>query len=163
MEFLLPFASSENLEILTKLIVALVFGAVLGLERVFARRTAGVRTYALVSMGSALFVLIGELVTRGYLEQSLPTDVDSLRIASNIVVGVGFLGAGVIVFKDSALSGLTTAAGLWVSAAIGVAVGFGHYAAGFIATLLTLFIFTVLWYVEFGLLKFHDTTKDFER
>ena len=73
---------------------------------------------------------------------------DPLRIASNIIVGVGFLGAGMIIFKDHQLTGLTTASGLWVAAGIGTAVGFGLYNLAIVATVLTLFVFTVLWYLE---------------
>ncbi len=126
------------------LIVATFLGACLGLERTLAGKTAGMRTYALVSMGSALFILISEFV--------IPTasnfNFDPMRMAAGIVMGVGFLGGGVIVFKDSTLSGLTTAAGLWVSAGIGMAVGYGLYSLAVFATITTLLIFTVLWYVE---------------
>jgi putative Mg2+ transporter-C (MgtC) family protein len=145
-EDMLILVTAENIEIFVRLFLAMSLGAILGLERVFAKKSAGIRTYALVSMGSALFILVSEYVTRQYLSSDV--QVNPLQVASNIVVGVGFLGAGIIIFKDSRLTGLTTAAGLWVVSAIGMAVGFGYYMAAFFTTIFTLMIFTVLWYVE---------------
>lgn len=130
-----------------RLITAVGLGALLGVERAFARKTAGTRTYALVSLGSALFVLVGQIIAASYAAAGLTT-VDPSRIASQIVVGIGFLGTGLIIFRRTKLQGLTTAAGLWVAAAIGMAVGFGLYKIAVFATLLTLFVFTVLWFVE---------------
>jgi putative Mg2+ transporter-C (MgtC) family protein len=128
----------------TELVVALLLGACLGLERTIAGKTAGMRTYSLVSMGSALFILISRYV--------IPTaehfNYDPLRIAAGIVMGIGFLGGGVIVFKDSSLTGLTTAAGLWVAAGIGMASGYGLYTLALAATLGTLIVFTFMWYIE---------------
>jgi putative Mg2+ transporter-C (MgtC) family protein len=127
-----------------ELIVALVLGSLLGLERTLAGKTAGMRTYALVSMGSCLFILISLYVIPGVDAYNF----DPLRMAAGVVMGVGFLGGGVIVLKDSTLSGLTTAAGLWVAAGIGMAVGYGFYALALSATLATLLVFTLLWHVE---------------
>lgn len=146
METAVTFFSSETIgEQLIPLIVALGLGALIGFERVLAHKTAGPRTYALVSMGAALFVLIGEAVSATYLGLA---PIDPARIASQIIVGVGFLGAGIIIFRDSQLTGLTTASGIWVAAGIGVAAGFKLYPLAVFATLLTLFIFVVLWYLE---------------
>lgn len=126
------------------LIIALVLGACLGTERTFAGKTAGMRTYALVSMGSCLFILIARFV--------IPTAgtyaFDPLRIAAGVIMGIGFLCGGVIIFRDSHLSGLTTAAGLWVAAGIGMAVGYGLTPLAVFATLATLFIFVVMWFIE---------------
>ena len=107
--------------------------------------TAGMRTYALVSMGSALFVIISNEMVKYYSGFS---GMNPLMIVSQIVVGIGFLGAGIIFNKDSKLVGLTTATGLWVSAGIGMACGLGLYSIAVIATVLTLFIFIVLWFIE---------------
>lgn len=134
-----------TLEIICRLAVALLLGMFIGVERVWAHKTAGIRTYALVSMGSALFVVISEMMARAY---SMGSDFDPSRIASQVVVGVGFIGAGLIFTKDSKLVGITTATGLWVSAGIGMASGFGLYNIAIIATLLTLFVFVVLWFFE---------------
>lgn len=141
----MEFFLNENFIIFSQLLIAIVFGGVLGVERSLAGKTAGVRTYALVSMGSTLFVLISKIVSSEYVNM---INFDPLRMASQVIVGVGFLGAGLIIFKDSRVSGLTTAAGLWVSAGIGVAVGFKLYFLAFFATILTLFVFVVLWFIE---------------
>lgn len=133
------------LEITIRLLIALFLGLVLGTERVWAHKTAGMRTYALVSMGSALFVIISEILTATYISQ---TNFDPMRMAAQIIVGVGFLGTGLIFSKNSKIMGLTTATGLWVAAGIGIAVGFGLFELAIIATVLTLFVFVVLWFVE---------------
>lgn len=131
--------------IFTKLLVATVAGMLIGTERLFAHKTAGMRTYALVSMGSALFAVISESLALMYMGNG---SFDPSRIASQIIVGVGFLGAGMIILKGDQITGLTSATGLWVAAGIGMACGFGLYEIALIATLLTLFIFTTLWFIE---------------
>ena len=129
-----------------QLFLAVVLGMILGTERsVVADKQAGTRTYALVALGACLFTIISIQVTSGYLGL---VSFDPMRVMAGIITGIGFLGAGVIIFKEDALQGLTTAAGLWVSAGIGAAVGFGFYAIAIFTTLLTLFVFTVLWFVE---------------
>ena len=129
---------------LVYLVVALLLGSCLGLERSLAGKTAGVRTFGLVSMGSALFIIIARYV--------VPTvesfNYDPLRVAAGVVMGIGFLCGGVIVFKDSQLSGLTTAAGLWVASGIGMAVGYGLVMLALLATVATLIVFTLFWFIE---------------
>jgi len=134
----------EMMDMITKLGAALLLGAVLGIERIHAHKTAGMRTYALVSMGSALFVMVSEMA------RMMPgvLSADPLRMATQIVVGVGFLGAGLIIARENRVTGLTTASGLWVSAGIGAASGFGFFTLASIATVFTLFIFTLLWSIE---------------
>lgn len=144
------FLNPATLDIICRLGVALLLGMFLGVERVWAHKTAGIRTYALVSMGSALFVSISEIIAKTY---SLDAGFDPSRIASQVVVGVGFIGAGLIFTKESKLVGITTATGLWVSAGIGMAAGFGLYSVAVVATVLTLFVFVVLWFVEASLKK----------
>lgn len=139
-----------TIEVITRLSLALVLGMVIGTERVWAHKTAGMRTYALVSMGSALFVIISNEMVRTYA--AFP-GMNPLMIVAQIVLGVGFIGTGIIFTKDSKLMGLTTASGLWVSAGIGMATGFGLFNIAFVATLLTLFVFTVLWFLEEKLRK----------
>lgn len=134
-----------TIDILTRLGIALLLGMIIGIERVWAHKTAGMRTYALVAMGAALFIIISEMVGVQYL--NIYT-FDPTRIAAQIVMGVGFLGTGLIFSRESKLIGLTTATGLWVSAGIGMAAGFKLYGVAVIATALTLFVFVVLWYVE---------------
>lgn len=137
--------SLTTIEIFKRLAVALFFGSLLGIERLLAGKTAGMRTYALVSMGSAVFVLITIMAAKQFL---MFNAFDPLRMASQIIVGIGFLGAGLIVFKDSKIRGLTTAAGLWVASGIGISVGFGYYELAVMTTGLTLFVFTILGYFK---------------
>jgi len=130
-------------EIILRLVLALFLGALIGVERVHAGKRAGVRTLALVSLGAALFIVISETVIARYGH-----DIDPLRMASNIVTGIGFLGAGMIVLKRDRLANLTTAAGVWVAAAIGIAVGFGMYLTSIVVTLLVIITFTWMWSFE---------------
>lgn len=134
-----------TLDIITKLLIALLLGGIIGVERVWAHKTAGIRTYALVAMGSALFVIVSNEMVNAYANYN---GMNPLMIVAQIVVGVGFIGTGLIFQKDSKLMGLTTATGLWVSAGIGMASGFGLFKIAIIATILTLFIFIVLWFLE---------------
>jgi len=131
-------------EIFIQLIIALLLGAILGFERLLAGKEAGMRTFGLVSIGSCLLVIIGEIVVREYKSV---LNMDPLRVASAIITGIGFIGAGLIIFQHE-LKGLTTAAALWVASAIGVAVGFRLYIIATFTTFLTLFICVGLWFVE---------------
>lgn len=145
MESLITVFDQQTVEIFTHLFVAALLGMLLGLERALAGKMAGIRTYALVSMGSALFVVIASTVTSQFVGL---TPFDPLRVAAHIITGIGFLGAGTIIFRDSHVEGLTTAAGFWVTAGIGIAAGFGLYEIATFATIITLFILTVVWFVE---------------
>ena len=142
--------SVGTLEIASRLFIALSLGMIIGTERVWAHKTAGMRTYALVSMGSALFVIISNEMIKMYT--SFP-GTNPLMVISQIVVGVGFIGTGLIFTKDSKLMGLTTATGLWVSAGIGMASGAGLFNVAILATLFTLCIFVVLFFFEQQLKK----------
>lgn len=144
------FLEINILSIVLRLFIALLLGMVIGIERVWAHKTAGMRTYALVSMGSALFVVVSSEMVKYYTGFN---GLNPLMIVSQIVVGVGFLGTGLIFSKDSKVMGLTTATSLWVCAGIGMAAGFSLFNIAIIATVLTLFIFIVLWFVEDRLKK----------
>ena len=150
MNTILNFFNGATLDIVLKLFVALLLGMIIGTERVWAHKTAGMRTYALVAMGSALFVIISNEMVKAYAGF---TGMNPLMIVSQIVLGVGFIGTGLIFSKDSKLMGLTTATGLWVSAGIGMASGFGLFKIAIIATFFTLFIFVFLFYIESKLKK----------
>lgn len=141
------FLNPQNIDILTKLSVALGLGGLIGLERFFVRRPAGMRTHSLVALGSALFVIISVMV---YQQYNLigAVNFDPLRMAAQVVLGVGFLGAGMIILRGDQVIGLTTASGLWVSAGIGIACGFGMYSLAIIATVLVLVIFTLFHLLE---------------
>jgi putative Mg2+ transporter-C (MgtC) family protein len=135
------------LDIFYKLGAAVICGALIGTERVISHKDAGMRTYALVAMGAALFVIVSDTMLRVYTAEGFNVD-NPLQIASMIVSGIGFLGAGMIIFRDSKVAGLTTASGFWVVAGIGIACGYGLYVPAFLATLIALFVFIVLWHVE---------------
>lgn len=130
----------EVTRILLRLLMAALLGAVLGFEREHKGKSAGVRTHMLVSMGAALFVLAPSMA--GADEQALS------RVIQGIVAGIGFLGAGTILKgngKDpSHVKGLTTAAGLWMTAAIGTAAGMGREATALISTVLALLVLATM-------------------
>ena len=146
----MEFLGNSEWNFIARLTVAVILGLIVGAERSHVGKSAGMRTYALVSLGAALFIIISEEISASYLGSGLfsKTSLDPTRIASQLVVGIGFLGAGVIFVQRKILTGLTTAAGLWVVAGIGAACGYGLYSIAVYATFLTLFIFEVLWYVE---------------
>lgn len=135
----------SELTLFLQLVIAMLLGMFLGAERAIAGKTAGMRTYALVAMGSCLFIIVSMSVAKSLIGI---TNIDPLRVMSGIITGIGFLGAGLIIFRDSSVRGLTTAAGLWVSAGVGIAVGYKLYLVALFSAILTLFVFTILWFVE---------------
>jgi putative Mg2+ transporter-C (MgtC) family protein len=131
---------------LAKLVLAMFLGTLIGTERaVLAKQAAGMRTFGLVSLGAALFIIIANYVDTAYIGV---LNFDPMHMASGIVTGIGFIGGGLIIFRGDTLHGVTTAAGLWMAAAIGMAVGFGMYNIAVFSAFLTLMMFTVMWYVE---------------
>jgi len=129
-----------------KLILAMLLGALIGTERaILARQVAGTRTFGLVAMGACLFVLAGNFSHTVYLGV---VNFNPDQMAAAVVTGIGFLGAGLIIFRGDTVHGITTAAGLWVAAAIGVAVGFGMYEVAIFATFLMIILLAGMWYVE---------------
>lgn len=137
-----------------QLVVAALLGGVIGFEREYTGKSAGLRTYALVSLGACLFSLLSLAFVGN-------PNFDPARVLSQIVVGVGFLGAGLIIVQGSKVRGLTTAAGLWVTAAIGAAVGLRLYFIAAISVILTLLILWGLRKIETWLAK--RIIKDEER
>ena len=120
---------------LLRVAVAAALGGVLGLERELREREAGLRTHLLVSVGSALFTIVSAYGFREFLTSGASVvRADPTRIAAQIVTGIGFLGAGAIIRQGFSVRGLTTAATLWVVAAIGLASGAGYYSAAVITT-----------------------------
>ena len=126
-----------------RLLLAGMLGAINGLDREYRAKEAGFRTHFLVSLGSALFMIISQY---GFSEVSGANGVnyDGARVAAQIVSGIGFLGAGTIIFHKQFIRGLTTAAGMWATAGIGMAVGGGMYFIGVAATILVLIGLEVL-------------------
>lgn len=125
-----------TVDILFRLSAAAAFGGVIGFERDVHGRSAGLRTHLLVCVGSALFMLLS--LTVANLLEGASIRVDPGRIASQIVTGIGFLGAGVVIKQGASVRGLTTAACLWVTAALGMAVGGGMYVVSAFVTMLTI-------------------------
>lgn len=122
-------------DILFRMAAALVAGGVVGLERSYRGRAAGLRTYALVALGSSL--LVASSIYAGGGAWAAAGEGDPTRVIQGIVTGIGFLGAGVIIREGFSVRGLTTAASIWVIAAIGVVFGAGLFRTGAVATLVT--------------------------
>ena len=120
-----------------KLLLSMTLGAIIGMERRRKGQIAGLRTFALISMGATLAMLISIYIPQVYLGLK---NGDPGRIAAQVVSGVGFLGAGAIIQMKGSVRGLTTAAGIWMTACIGLAVGAGMYLISIITTLLIIFI-----------------------
>lgn len=132
----------EQFIFIGQLVLAAILGGVIGFEREVQNKEAGIRTHALLSFGSALFTLISLYALRdiagGY------ANMDPSRIMGEIVSGLGFLGAGIIIFKQDRVHGLTTAAGLWTCAAIGMAVAVSWYLIAIVGTLILVFILHII-------------------
>lgn len=129
-----------TLEFILRLFVAGVLGGLIGLEREYRSKVAGFRTHSLVALGSALFMIVSMFgfddVVAGELQRMVR--LDPSRVAAGIVSGIGFIGAGAIIFQKNKVRGLTTAAGLWVTAAIGMACGAGMYVLSVVSAVLVL-------------------------
>ena len=127
----------SDLELVQRLLLAAVCGAVLGFERELKQKSAGLRTNMLIAMGSALFTVMSKELADGF-------GADPTRVAAQIVTGIGFLGAGAILRTNAGIQGLTTAATIWVNAAVGVAAGGGEFQLAIIATGVTLGVLMLL-------------------
>ena len=136
----------ENIETeLTKIGISLLLGSLLGLEREYQNKAAGFRTIALICMGATVFTIVSARLS----------GVNPDRLASNIVTGIGFIGAGVIFKNGSNVHGLTTAATIWVVAAVGLAVGVGDYSLATVVTFVTLTILSVFEFLQFKIDALH--------
>ncbi|MGN1246102.1 MAG: MgtC/SapB family protein [Muribaculaceae bacterium] len=124
-----------------KLTLSLLLGCVVGLERKRKGQIAGLRTFALISMGATLAMILSIYIPQEYMGLK---NGDPGRVAAQVITGVGFLGAGAIIQMKGSVRGLTTAAGIWMVATIGMAVGVGMYVVSIIATLLIIFILVTL-------------------
>jgi putative Mg2+ transporter-C (MgtC) family protein len=145
----------ENLDEATiglRLLLAGILAAVLGIERELKGHLAGLRTHILVSLGACLFTLAGMAGFQG-VEPSAMTRADITRVASQVVVGIGFLGGGAILRHQNRVVGLTTAANLWIAAAVGLAVAAGFYFGAVVTTALVLFVLAGLKRAERRLTK----------
>lgn len=119
---------------LLRLMIALLVGAIVGAEREYRSKSAGLRTMIMVSLGSCIFAILSQQI--GYANPD--------RLAANVVTGIGFLGAGVIFKSDDKVSGITTATAIWVVAALGMAAGFGHILLAISSTIITILVLVFL-------------------
>jgi putative Mg2+ transporter-C (MgtC) family protein len=117
-------------EDLIKVLIAVVIGGIIGMEREMHSKAAGLRTITLITVGATMFTIISEKFG----------DPATARIAANIIPGIGFLGAGVILFAEGKLKGLTTASSIWVSASLGMAVGTGEYILAMVTTMIVIIV-----------------------
>ena len=131
------------MEFVFRLFVAGVMGALVGLDREYRAKEAGYRTHFLVSLGSALIMIISQHGFDGVLHE-VGVGLDPSRVASQVVTGIGFIGAGTIILHKQTVRGLTTAAGIWATSGIGLTIGAGMYVLGISATVLTLIGLEVL-------------------
>ena len=132
-----------NTEFILRLFIAGILGSIIGLDREYRAKEAGYRTHFLVSLGSALIMIVSQ---HGFSEilDTPNVNLDPSRIASQVVTGIGFIGAGTIILHKQIVRGLTTAAGIWATSGIGLAIGAGIYELGISATILTLIGLEVL-------------------
>lgn len=136
-------------EALIRLVVAALLGAIIGFERELSDKPAGLRTHMLVAEGAALFMAASILITQDFnVAGATGRVIDPTRIGSTIVTGVGFLGGGMILRSEDRIYGLTTAAGIWVAAAIGMMVGAGYYMISIFGTGIAVFTIVVVPRIE---------------
>ena len=122
-----------------RIFVAGLLGGLIGFEREFRAKEAGVRTHFIVALGSALFMVISQYAFAGRF--------DAARVAAQVVSGIGFIGAGVIIFQKNVIRGITTAAGLWVAAAIGLACGAQMYSVAIATTIMTILVLETMHFI----------------
>jgi putative Mg2+ transporter-C (MgtC) family protein len=137
-----------NNEVIYRLLLSVVLGSLLGLERKYKEREAGPQTYSLVALGTCLFAIVALEMNKVF-----PGSFDVLRIIQAVAIGIGFIGGGVIFRQSSGVIGLTTAAGLWVASAVGIAVGFELYSIAVLATFLSLIVFIGFGFLEVKVFK----------
>ena len=134
-------------EFVLRLFVAAMLGGVIGLEREYRAKEAGFRTHFLVALGSGLFMILSQFGFDDVLAHYERVSLDPSRIASQVVTGIGFIGAGTIIFQKHVVRGLTTAAGLWVTSAIGMTAGAGMYVLSIATTVLVLLCLEALYFI----------------
>ena len=154
-----------NVDFMLRLLVAGILGAIIGLDREYRAKEAGYRTHFLVSLGSALIMIVSQYGFQEIIKENSVT-LDPSRVAAQVVSGIGFIGAGTIILQKQIVRGLTTAAGIWATAGIGLAVGAGMYAIGIATTVLTLIGLELLSYIfksvgmKSSLIAFSTNNKD---
>ena len=154
-----------NVDFMLRLLVAGILGAIIGLDREYRAKEAGYRTHFLVSLGSALIMIVSQYGFQEIIKENSVT-LDPSRVAAQVVSGIGFIGAETIILQKQTVRGLTTAAGIWATAGIGLAVGAGMYAIGIATTVLTLIGLELLSYIfksvgmKSSMIAFSTNNKD---
>ena len=154
-----------NFDFVLRLLVAGILGAIIGLDREYRAKEAGYRTHFLVSLGSALIMIVSQYGFQEIIKENSVT-LDPSRVAAQVVSGIGFIGAGTIILQKQIVRGLTTAAGIWATAGIGLAVGAGMYTIGIATTVLTLIGLELLSYIfksvgmKSSMISFSTNNKD---
>ena len=154
-----------NVDFMLRLLVAGILGAIIGLDREYRAKEAGYRTHFLVSLGSALIMIVSQYGFQEIIKENSVT-LDPSRVAAQVLSGIGFIGAGTIILQKQIVRGLTTAAGIWATAGIGLAVGAGMYAIGIATTVLTLIGLELLSYIfksvgmKSSMIAFSTNNKD---
>ena len=146
-------------EICLRLACAMLVGLVIGTEREYTNRPAGMRTHILVALGACVVSVTGELLFHEY--QLLGATPDPARLSAQVITGVGFLGAGTIMREGTSVKGLTTAASVWSTACLGVASGFGYYSLAVAGMILMLITLTVLEVFQKKLINSHNYRDEF--
>jgi len=148
----------QTAEVILKLLLATALGGLIGLERETSRKPAGFRTNILICLGATMMMILSELLLRGKQEST----GDLTRIAAGVITGIGFMGAGTIIQSKGMIIGLTTAAGLWAVAVLGLVIGSGFYLFAVIFTIIVIITLFFLGKVEAGHLRkelYHYTVK----
>lgn len=161
MEFLTDFSADTHLPvgiIALRLAMAGILGALIGIEREWRQRPAGLRTHMLTSLAAAVFTILTIEIMRSEFLRSETAQADPIRVIEAVTSGVAFLAAGAIIQSRGLVKGLTTGAGMWLAGALGVAAGLGHFLIGIVAALLGLFIVVALGWVERGAQAPRDET-----
>lgn len=147
MDWLYQISSQVDWSLLSRLLIAGLLGSIVGFERERSRKVAGLRTHALVSIGAALFTIISLEAFRLFPSVNGVQGYD-YHLVANIVVGIGFIGAGTILRREDKVEGTTTAASLWVVSAIGIASGFGLFKEAIATTIIVYIVLSFLWIFE---------------
>jgi putative Mg2+ transporter-C (MgtC) family protein len=142
-------------EILLKVIISIFVGSIIGIEREFTRHPAGLKTHIMVSLGATMFMLISYF-SSDTSPSGVTLNLDTTRIAAGVVTGIGFLGAGVIFKEGAGIKGLTTAASIWVTAAVGLLVGVELYEIAILVAILIAIILYMISYFERQVFKFRE-------
>jgi putative Mg2+ transporter-C (MgtC) family protein len=142
-----------------RLLCAMAVGMIIGMEREYTNRPAGLRTHILVALGACVVTITGQLIFAQY--RQLGASPDPARLSAQVITGVGFLGAGTILREGSNVKGLTTAASLWAIACLGIAAGFGFYSAAIAGMVFIFITLTILEFFQHKFLGNHDPVKTY--